>query len=66
MNTKRGINFFALIILIVIGSKLYKHFDFKELKFEKPGIDTLYLITFVLLLFVVIRDLINRKHKKQD
>jgi hypothetical protein len=63
MNGKKGINFFFAIIAIIIGSKLYKHFDFQNFKFEKPAIDIIYLITFVASIIFLIKDYIKRPEK---
>ena len=60
MNKKTGINFFFAIIAIITGSKLYKHFDFQNLKFEKPAIDTIYLIAFLASVIFIVKDLISR------
>ncbi len=60
MDKKKGLNFFFLIIAIITGSKLYKHFDFQNLKFERPAIDTLYLIVFIASVIFLIKDLVKR------
>lgn len=63
MESKKGINFFFAIIAIITGSKLYKHFDFQNLKFEKPAIDAIYLIAFVASIIFLIKDYIKRPGK---
>lgn len=47
MKRKRELNFFLLIIMMVTGSKVFQHFDFQNMKFEKPLLDTICLVTFV-------------------
>ena len=47
MKHKRELNFFLLIIMIITGSKVFQHFDFQNMKFEKPWLDAIYLITFI-------------------
>jgi hypothetical protein len=61
MENKKGINFFLAIIAIITGSKLYKHFDFQNLRFEKPLIDTIFLLTFVGAVTLLIKDYLNRR-----
>lgn len=63
MDNKKGVSFFLIIILIIVGSKLYKHFDFENLKFEKPALDTVYLITLLVLIFVLVKAFITRPKK---
>jgi cation transport ATPase len=60
MTTKKGIPFFMLIIALVTGSKLYKHTNFETWTFEKPAIDTLYLIAFLAAIFVLVKALLER------
>ena len=55
MKIKREINFFLAIIVIITGSKAYQHFDFQNLKFEKPVLDTIYLITFTVCSFFLVK-----------
>ena len=59
MQAKKGINFFFLIIAIITGSKLYKHTDFKNLQFQKPAIDTIYLLAFAASVILLIKDFVK-------
>lgn len=63
MDSKKGINIFFAIIAIITGSKLYKHFDFQNFKFEKPAIDTIYLIASVASIIFIIKDYIKQPKK---
>lgn len=56
-NTKLP-NFFFSVIAIILGVSLYRHFDFKNFTFEKPALDTLYLIV---LLFSIYGIVVNYK-----
>lgn len=56
MDKKKGINFFMVIIAIVTGSKLYQHIDFKNMKMEKPALDIIYLVAFLMSVIVLIKD----------
>ncbi len=44
---KNKLNVFFAIMAIILGSKLYQPTDFQNLRFQKPLIDSIYLITFV-------------------
>nr|WP_315170488.1 hypothetical protein [uncultured Flavobacterium sp.] len=56
MKEKKGLNFFLLIIVMLMGSKLFNHFDFQNFKFEKPMLDMVYLLSFLMALFIVLKD----------
>lgn len=64
MKSKQSLNFFLIIIAIISGSKLVKHFDFQQFTFEKPALDTVYLIAFAATIFFLIREF--RKNRKAD
>jgi hypothetical protein len=61
MDSRKGANFFLVIIAIVTGTKLVRHFDFKNLKFEKPLLDAIYLVTFVAVIVFFIADYRKRR-----
>lgn len=63
MDNKKGLNIFLLIIAIITGSKVFKHFDFQNLKFEKPVLDIIYLITFAASIIFLIKDY-KKGHKE--
>ena len=63
MENKKGINFFLLVIAIILGSVLWKQFNFNTFKFEKPALAALYLIVFVASIYFMIKDYINRTKK---
>ena len=63
MENKKGINFFFGIIAIILGSAIYKQFDFEYIKFEKPALTTIYIIVFVLSIYFIIRDYKKRPEK---
>ena len=56
MQTKKTLNFFFLIIAFILGSTLFKHFDFINLKFENPVLDIIYLIVFLASVYLIIKD----------
>lgn len=61
MENKKGFNFFLIIIALVTGNKLFKHFDFQKFTFEKPFIDTVYLIAFIASVVFITKELIQLK-----
>lgn len=48
------------IIVIIIGSALFKQFDFENLTFEKPALAVVYIATLVIAIYLIIKD-----YKKQ-
>jgi len=49
--------FVLIIIAVILGGALLRHFDFKTQQFEKPGLDILYGIVFIVAVFLLLRDL---------
>ena len=62
MATKKGLNFFFLIIAIILGWTLFKQFDFENLKFEKTGLAILYMVVFVISIYLLVK---NYKHRPE-
>jgi hypothetical protein len=56
MDTKKGLNFFYIIIAVLTGSRVFKDFDFQNFKFKKPVLDIIYLITFVASIIFIRKD----------
>jgi hypothetical protein len=56
MGSKKTPNFFAIIIVIIIGSALFKQFDFENLEFEKPVLALVYIVTLAFSIYFIIRD----------
>ena len=48
--------FMLTIVAIILGVALYKLIDFKNLSVEKPALASIYLITFLFSLFVIIKN----------
>ncbi len=63
MENKKGLNFFFLIIAIILGSTLWKQFDFNTLKFQQPALAIIYIIVFVASVYFLIKDLTSRTKK---
>lgn len=64
MEKKKNINFILLIIAFILGATLFKHFDFQTVRFEKPVLDTVFLITFIVTLYLIVKDL-KKGHKSE-
>ena len=60
MENKKAPNFFFGLIATILGVTLFKHFDFQNLKFEKPALDVVYLVVFSISVYYV-----GKKFKKQ-
>lgn len=60
MEHKKGLNFFLLMIAIITGGKVIKHFDYHNFSFEKPALDTVYLIAFLVSIVVLVKDYIKK------
>lgn len=62
MEKKKAPMFTFSVIAIILGVTLYKQFDFENLKFEKPALAVIYIITFLFSIYVIIK---NRKKKSE-
>lgn len=60
MDNQRAPVFALRIAAIIIGATMFKQFDFQSLKFEKPALGMVYLVTFVFIVYVLIKD-VRRK-----
>lgn len=52
---KKKLSIPLLIILIIIGSGIYRNFNFETLRFEKFWLGILYIFTFLLTLFLLLK-----------
>ncbi|WP_437921537.1 hypothetical protein [Sphingobacterium sp. LRF_L2] len=62
MEKNQALLFVFSVIAVILGSALYKQFDFETFKFEKPALAAVYIITFVVSIIVIVK---NLKAKKQ-
>lgn len=63
MKNRKLLNFFFAIIAIILGWTLFKQFDFENLKFEHTGLAIIYIITFALSIYFLIRNYKKRPEK---
>ena len=63
MDNKKGINFMWLIIAFILGTTLFKHFNFQTLRFKMPALDIIFLITFIATIYIIIKDY-KKRHKE--
>ncbi|MBK6364363.1 MAG: hypothetical protein IPL63_00590 [Saprospiraceae bacterium] len=50
MSPKKEYSFPLIIIAIVLGWTIFKQFDFENVKFEKPAMAVVYILTFLMTL----------------
>lgn len=62
MSNKKGLTFLFLIIAIILGWTIFKQFDFENLKFEKPALAVVYVLTFIMSVYFLFK---NFKEKEQ-
>ena len=55
MGNKKAKAFLFAIIAVILGWTILKHFDAENMKFEKPALDALYILTFIMSVIFVIR-----------
>ena len=56
MSNKKGVSFLFLIIAIILGWTIFKQFDFENLKFEKPALAVVYIITFIMSVYFLVKN----------
>ncbi|RYE25946.1 MAG: hypothetical protein EOP51_02245 [Sphingobacteriales bacterium] len=60
MEKKNAMTFTLSIVAIILGVALYKQFDFKTFKFDKPALAVVYLIAFIPSVYILIRNARNK------
>lgn len=60
MENKKGLNVVFVIIAGILGSAIYKQFDFETYKFDKPALAVLYIIVLLASIYFLIKDLTTR------
>ena len=63
MDNKKGGNFIWVLMVIILGMTLFKHFNFKTFRFKMPALDILFLIAFILGIYLIIKDLKKKTDK---
>ncbi len=66
MKNKKSLNFFFLIIIVIVGAALYKQIDSENLKFKQPGIAIIYSCTLLFSLYCLIKDYWNHPKNKEN
>lgn len=51
------------VIAVILGYTLIKHFDFENIRFQKPWLDILYLIIFAFSIYALIKSFKKRTEK---
>ncbi len=55
MKYKIALNFFLVIIAIIVGVALYNQFDFQDYNFENPALAIIYIIVIILCIGFMIK-----------
>lgn len=63
MDNKKGGNFIWVLMVIILGMTLFKHFNFQTFRFKMPALDILFLIAFILGIYLIIKDLKKKTDK---
>ena len=63
MKNKIGFNLIFALIAFPIGLALIKNFDFETFKFKKTALGFLYLITFIVVIFLMLK---KRKKRTEE
>ncbi|MAD96346.1 MAG: hypothetical protein CMB99_03370 [Flavobacteriaceae bacterium] len=61
MKFQFKLNFFQIVVLIILGAALLRDFDFEAKKFEKPALAFIYGVVFLTTLFSVFFKKIERE-----
>lgn len=51
----RNFSFPLVVIAIILGATIYKHFNFNTFTFKETWLDYLYIITFISVVFVILK-----------
>lgn len=60
---KNKINVIYILIALITGGRLLKHFDFETKSFKSPALDTIFLVTFILAIYLIIKEYREGKSK---
>ncbi|HEY5826339.1 MAG TPA: hypothetical protein VIT44_18345 [Cyclobacteriaceae bacterium] len=63
MENKKSLNFFFLIIAIILGWTLFKQFDFENLKFKHNGLAIIYIVVFAFSIYFLVKNYKNGPKK---
>ena len=55
MKYKITPNFFSAIVILIVGSALYKQFDYETYTFEKPALAAVYGVALILSIAFMIK-----------
>ena len=55
MSLKKEYSFTLIIIAVILGSSIYRQFDFEKMQFEKPVLVAVYFVAFILALYFIFK-----------
>ncbi len=61
IENKKGLPFGITICAIIIAIALFKQFDFETLKFEKPALAIVYILTLAMSIYFILNSLKNKQ-----
>jgi nicotinamide riboside transporter PnuC len=56
MEKLKRINYIYTIIALITGSRLLQHFNFETYSFKTPALDAIFLVTFILAVYLIIKE----------
>jgi uncharacterized protein (DUF983 family) len=56
MKKKNPMTFTMSIVAIIVGAALYREINFRTMTVEKPALAIIYVITFLLAVFVLVKN----------
>lgn len=66
MKNKIGFNLVFAIIAFPIGLALFRDIDFETFTFKKKVLDSLYLVTFIVLLVLTFKKATKQSNQKKN
>ena len=55
MRAKKDLSFPLIIIAVVLGATLFKQFDFRTFRFQNGALGVIYLLTFLMTLYFILK-----------
>jgi hypothetical protein len=55
MSKRKEYSFPLIIIVIVLGLTIFKQFDFENFKFEQPAMAVIYILTFLMTVYFILK-----------
>ncbi|RIW15223.1 hypothetical protein D0X99_12340 [Algoriphagus lacus] len=56
MESKKGLNFFLVIIALIVGAAFFRNVSISNLTVEDPALTAIYFIVFATSVYLIISD----------